>query len=173
LVAAAALAPVLQELPDGVVTILYVDDFAIFATSKAAAVHIKNTLGEALWAAPVGDLQLKFWNIHHVVDGLGFLGYHIFRNNAGGGTARPRQAAFERVYSLLEAVDAGGFPNPTEAKKARFLSWRCSYAAWDGDPYGDDLLFVILSNHFPSDLDELIQLAHACAQKAKLKSLPD
>jgi hypothetical protein len=50
--------------------------------------------------------------------------------------------------------------------------WRCSYASWEGDEHGDDLLHAILANHFPGDIDELIQSIHLRAQKTKAKSVP-
>ena len=174
LVAAAALAPVLDELPDGAVAILYVDDFAIFVSSKAAAVNTMNALREALWAAPVGDLQLKFCNIHHVAEGFGFLGYHIFRNAGGGVTARPRQAALEKLYDQLEAVNPGTSAYPLRDKLNKAISWRCAYAAWEGgDDLTEDVLYVVLSDHFPVEhLEEFIEFLHFKAQITREKCLP-
>jgi RNA-directed DNA polymerase len=174
LVVAAALAPVLDGLPGDVVVILYVDDFAIFASSKAAAVSTMNALREALWAAPVGDLQLKFCNIHHVAEGFGFLGYHIFRNGSGGATARPSQAALEKLYEQLEAVETVECSDPLREKLNKAISWRCAYAAWEGDELTDDVLFVVLSNHFPPDCldEELIPFLHSKAQITRKKCLP-
>jgi RNA-directed DNA polymerase len=167
LVAAAVLVPVLDGLPDGAAVILYVDDFLIFVSSKAAAVQTMNTLREALWAAPVGNLQLKFCNIHHVVDGFGFLGYHIFRNISGGATARPRAAAVESLYEQLEAIDTDRSSDPFEDKWNRLIGWRCAYAAWDGGESIEDLLIAALSNHFPSDLEKLVQILHLRAQMTR------
>jgi RNA-directed DNA polymerase len=164
LVAAAALVPVLNELPDDVVPILYVDDFAIFAKSKAAAAHAMNTLREALRAAPVGHLELKICNIHHVTDGFRFLGYEIFRDEGGGATARPLLTAVESLYEQLEAIDAGPSLDPHGDKMGKLISWRCSYAAWDGDELTEEHLNVVLSNHFSGDLGELVQKLHLRAQ---------
>ena len=172
MVAAAVLAPVLDELPDAVVVIIYVDDFAIFASSKAAAASAMNTLQQALWAAPVGHLELKFCDIHHVTEGFGFLGYHIFRSAGGGATACPSQAGFERLDEQLDAVDAAPFANPHAEKMARLISWRCSYAAWDGGGTADDTLIAILGNPFGGDLEELVELIRLRAQKTKEKVKP-
>jgi hypothetical protein len=103
-VAAAALAPVLLELPGDVVVILYVDDFAIFAKSKAAAMNAKKALEEALWAAPVGDLRLKFCEICRVKPGFEFLGYYIFLDENEGPIARPFMADFQELDDRLSAM---------------------------------------------------------------------
>jgi len=167
-VAAAVLAPVLDELPDGVVVVLYVDDFAIFAPSKAAAVETMNTLREALWAAPVGNLQLKFCKIYHVTEGFGFLGYHIRGDGNGGVIARPGTAAFEKLEAQLDAVDPT-LPNAHAQKMARLLSWRCSYASWEGDELGDNNLVAIFGHHFAGDLEKLVRLAHMRAERTREK----
>ena len=168
LVAAAVLAPVLDELPDCVVIVLYVDDFAIFAPSKDAAVETMNTLREALWAAPVGNLQLKFCNIHHVAEGFGFLGYHIRGDGEGGVIARPGMTAFEKLEAQLDAVDPT-LPDAHARKVARLHSWRCRYVAWDGDEIGDNSLVAILGHHFSGDLEELVRRVHLRAKKTRDK----
>jgi hypothetical protein len=172
LVAAAALVPVLNELPDDAVPILYVDDFAIFATSEAAAVHTMNTLQEALWASPVGHLELKMCNIHDVEDGFGFLGYRIFRDEGGGATAQPRQAALERLYEQLEAINPDTSSDPIRDKLYKALSWRCAYAAWEGGGYAEDVLYAALSNHFGWSLDEVLEFLHFKARITREKCLP-
>jgi hypothetical protein len=172
LVVAAALAPALHKLPDDVIAILYVDDFAIFARSKAAAAHAMNTLRECLRAASVGDLELKFCDLHHASEGFAFLGYHIFRHENGNVVARPHGAAFEALYNRLEALDAAGGAVGSLKKTGLVRGWRCSYASWEGDEYGDDLLYAILAHHFPGDIDELIGELHARAEKTRAKCMP-
>jgi hypothetical protein len=164
LVAAAALAPVLYELPDDVVVILYVDDFAIFAKSKAAAANAMNSLRVALEAAPVGDLRLKFCELHHASKGFTFLGYHIFLNVGGGGSTRPPIAAFHKLDELLETADPGNW-------RSRLIGWRCSYAGWEGgDVLGESWLAAILSQYLSGDLEELIQFLDLRAQKTRTKA---
>jgi hypothetical protein len=164
LVVAAALAPVLLELPDDVVVILYVDDFAIFAKSKAAAANAMNSLRVALEAAPVGDLRLKFCELHHASKGFTFLGYHIFLNVGGGGSARPPIAAFHKLDELLETADPGNW-------RSRLIGWRCSYAGWEGgDVLGESWLAAILSQYLSGDLEELIQFLDLRAQKTRTKA---
>ena len=55
---------------------------------------------------------------------------------------------------------------------ARLISWRCSYAAWDGGGTADDTLIAILGNHFGGDLEELVELIRLRAQKTKEKVKP-
>ena len=169
LVAAAALAPVLNELPDVAVVIVYVDDFAIFAASKAAAVETMNTLRKCLRAAPLGNLELKFCAMRHVSEGFGFLGYDILYEDSGGVIASPSPAAFKKLELQLDTVDAGLFPDTQAEKMARLSSWRCSHAAWDGDEFGDCVLIAILSHHFSGDLEGLVQLIHLRAKGTKEK----
>jgi hypothetical protein len=104
LVAAAALAPVLLVLPGDVVVILYADDFAIFAKSKAAAANAMNALEEALRAAPVGDLRLRFCKLCRVIPGFKFLEYYIFLDENEGQIARPLMADFEKLDERLSAM---------------------------------------------------------------------
>jgi hypothetical protein len=204
LVAAAALAPVLLELPGDAVVILYVDDLAIFAKSKAAAANAMNALEEALRAAPVGDLQLKFCKLCRVIPGFKLREYYIFLDENEGPIARPLMAAFQKLDDqlsamgpwfgpLCETVDdvmsfiksktpspaspsSSGFmpktPEELHAEKiACLLNWRCSYAAWDGDEYGDEVLIALLSNHFDGDLEAMLTMIHARARKTKLKAM--
>ena len=56
-------------------------------------------------------------------------------------------------------------------KVACLLNWRCSYAAWDGDEYGDEVLIALLSNHFGGDLEAMLSMIHARARKTKLKAM--
>jgi hypothetical protein len=204
LVAAAALAPVLLVLPGDVAVILYVDDFAIFAKSEAAAANAMNALVEALTAAPVGDLQLKFRKLRRVIPGFKFLGYYIVLDENEGPIARPLMADFQKLDDrlstmgpwfgpLFDTVDdvlsfvqsktpmpaspsSSGFMPKTSTelhaeKVACLLNWRCSYAAWDGDEYGDGVLIVLLSNHFAGDLEAMLSIIHARAKMTKLKAM--
>jgi hypothetical protein len=127
-------------------------------------VHTMNTLRKALWACPVGHLELKMCKIHYVAEGFRFLGYDILRNESGGATARPLGTAVERLYEQLEALDTAASPGPLQEKWNKLISWRCSYAAWEGDESTDDLLHGAVCNYFPGDLEELLQILHLRAQ---------
>lgn len=54
--------------------------------------------------------------------------------------------------------------DPHGDKMRKLISWRCSYAAWDGDELTEDHLILALSNHFPGDLEELVQKLHLKAK---------
>jgi hypothetical protein len=71
---------------------------------------------------------------------------------------------------------SSGFMPKTSAelhaeKVACLLNWRCSYAAWDGDEYGDEVLIALLSSHFGGDLEAMLSLIHARANETKLKAM--
>jgi hypothetical protein len=169
LVAAAVLASVLDELPDTVVPINYVDDFAIAARSKGDAADAEKALRRACVESPAGELQLKFCNIEHAAKGFGFLGYHILYNPDAGVIARPRLAAFEGLEKMLDAVDKGAFQDPPAEKLARLFGWRCSFAAWErGDEFGEDSLFAILGHHF-WNLEELVRVLHDRAEQVRAR----
>ena len=54
--------------------------------------------------------------------------------------------------------------DPHGDKMRNLISWRCLYAAWDGDELTEDHLILALSNHFPGDLEELVQKLHLKAK---------
>ena len=142
-------------------------------------------------AAPVGDLRLKFRTMDKVVPGFKFLEYYIFLDENEGPIARPLMSDFQELEDRLTAmgpwlgsvvgtVDAPKAPgalllkDPAKlhADKAECLiNWRCSFAAWDGDGYGDAVLIALLSNHFGGDVEELLALIHSRAKQTKLKSM--
>jgi hypothetical protein len=86
--------------------------------------------------------------VQQVAEGFGFLGYHIFLNASGGVTAVPREAAFEKLYDRLAAIDAGASSGAD--KMATVFSWRCAYAAWEGGDHGDDVLSSCSATTFRS-----------------------
>ena len=66
-----------------------------------------NALEEALWAAPVGDLQLKFCKMCRARQGFRFLEYYIFLDEIEGPIARPLMADFRKLDERLSAMGLG------------------------------------------------------------------